>query len=407
MRKDTTATIRISRAQVLAAYLLVPAVLLGWAYFSTPLIDNNGGLDTDGVIYASMAGMEGLDSRAARVAPWCYRVLTPWLASLLPLETIQAFKALGLVTNALCLVLVYLLLRHSGMSHRVALLGQLWYGGIFWTLKFSFYSPCYIDDQTQLFLLTVLLLLVLRRYWFVPAVLALGVLQKESLVALIPLAQVARTCDTGWRTRGSLTYALALVALPAASLFAVRSAVTPLNDFDLFGEWGIDLRPLVDAGFWPRFLLAVFSGLGMLPVVVAARGRRALALLRRNPLWLTLAVVSTAMLFGGMDKSRLFLYLAPVMIWLVSHLTREEVDHPDWRSAAWLGSALVLHFYLGNHLTPMGTFEEYLVRLVPIHAPGPLLPTVLRTAGVVAAWSAIALLTGFEQSRRSGRLPTS
>ena len=42
---------------------------------------------------------------------------------------------------------------------------------------------------------------------------------------------------------------------------------------------------------WPRLLLAVFSGLGVLPLLVAVRARETAAFLGANPLWLRLESV--------------------------------------------------------------------------------------------------------------------
>jgi hypothetical protein len=381
------------------AYLALPLALTIAIFVTTPLTENNGGLDSDGVFYAAMAGMEGIDARGTQVAPWCYRVLTPALVALLPFETLLAFRVLVFISSYLSLVLLYLLIRRTKVSHPAALLAMVWYAGIFWTLKFSFYSPAYIDFQTQFLLLSILLGIVSRKWWIVVLLIGIGTLQKESLLLLSPVAWVHYARFHGWRTARSLRYAALLVVLPTVAWLAARSAVEPINEYSSLGVLVSTLQTSLDPAIWPRFTIAIFSGLGMLPLVVLANARRSLELLRRNPLWATLLALGALMLLGGVDKSRLFLYSAPALIWLVARITDDALE--QGRKAQWvsLAAALVLHLYLGHLFSPMGSFADYLNRMVPMHAPGPLTPTVVRLGAVVLGWTAILLWSRARESK--------
>jgi len=121
-------------------FLFLLMLILSW--LTTPLIKSHDGLDSDGVFYAAMARRANIpDDTTLIYAPWCWRVLTPYLSSKLPFDIVGDFKALAFVSNLISLMLLYGLLRRVNRSPKAALLGVLLYAGVFWTVKFSFYSP--------------------------------------------------------------------------------------------------------------------------------------------------------------------------------------------------------------------------------------------------------------------------
>ena len=60
----------------------------------------------------------------------------------------------------------------------------------------------------------------------------------------------------------------------------------------------------------------------------------------------------------------------------------------------WLVTTVVLHLYLGHHLTPMTTQEDYLNTLVPVHAaPGVEIGGFTRVGSVLLLWLAVTVCT--------------
>ena len=90
----------------LAFKVLTAAVLVTAVFLSTPITEKNAGFDSDGVHYAAMAGENSLSPRLAHVAPWCYRILTPYIASLLPFDGLTNFRVLAFISNILSLVVL-------------------------------------------------------------------------------------------------------------------------------------------------------------------------------------------------------------------------------------------------------------------------------------------------------------
>lgn len=377
---------RTALKERLLTWALLPLLVLTSIWLSTPLIEHNSGRDSDGVLYAAMAESKVADSAFSSTAPWCWRPLTPLLASLLPFSTIMDFKVLAFFSNWLSLILIYEILRRSNLSSVVAAIGVLFYAGIFWTVKFSFYSPCYVDAETQVFLLAVMLLMILRRHWALPLLIGVGALQKESLVLLAPIAFL----DYARLHRGprwsALLYLIALVILGIAGLAGARLAVDPVNQYSSLGTFLANVGRAAQIGFWPRLLLAAFSGLGMLPLVVCSRAGYSYRFLRESPQWLGMILVGILLLFGGVDKARLFLYVLPVVVLTASRIFEDYLRRPSRLVWAWMGSTLLLHLYIGHQLTPMTTYKEYLNWMVPTHAPGSLWPGFARLGLAAFIW---------------------
>jgi hypothetical protein len=373
---------------------------------TTPVTERNGGFDSDGVFYAAMAGDPRFPPALAAVPPWCWRPLTPRVVAALPVATLTGFRVVSIVATAGCLLLFYGLLLRLGASRGAAVVGLALYAGVFWAVKFSFYSPAYVDAPTQLVLLLVLWLVARERYGLVVPVLVLGALQKESLVALGLVAYAGRAARAGWRSREALGYLALVLSLPLLAHLAVRAlvpAAAPYSLAEVAGQAWAVLRPAM----WPRLVLEVYSGLGVLPLLLLHGWTDAARIAPREPAWRALVAVGAALLFGGVDKGRLFLYMLPaVVVWAVALLAGIRRRSDERRFRGWLLATLALHFYLGSYLTPVGAFPEYLARLVPIHSPGAAYVPVLASRLVLSAlWLGFTALV-LRRSARPARTPS-
>jgi hypothetical protein len=390
--------------------LLALALLLVLAIFRlTAITEYKGGFDWDGARYAAMAGASGVPSELAREAPFCHRVLTPWIVENLPGsgDVLGRFRRLGLWSCVLNLYLVGLLVRRHGADTLVAALAMLLHAGIFWTVKFSAYSPAYVDFQTQTFLLLVALLAPIgrARAWLVP-LFVLGTLQKEALLAFVPFALLASWRARPERTLGTFAFAALLVALPLAAWLAVRIAVTPANAYDPTDPLAY-LALLRDPDYRLRLVHAAISGLGLLPLVILLRPDVAWRELRAHPEWGVWLVTALALLFGGFDKERLFLYALPPLLVLASRAAGELRRRlPQGFFFAWAAVTLGVHLWLGHQLEPIPSFLDYVDRMLPLHASPRhrnYLGDDLLAVGLWAVASAALLLPAWSWgARRSG-----
>lgn len=383
----------------LVSRVLLPWVLLSIIAVSTPVTERAQGFDSDGKRYGAMADQSLFKSRYRHEAPWCWRVVTPFLASLLPFETLTNFRVLAFVSNWLSLVFLFGILRRSGFSPLLCQLGVLLYAGVFWSAKFFFYSPAYIDSGTQALLLAIVYLALRKATRGIPLLLAVGVLQKESLLFLAPVVWVDYARARGWSAKSTIGYGAALLAFPVFALIAVRTGIPATNDYSAFEMIRSQAARLATLDFWPRLGLAAFSGLGILPLVVALGPATARDALSRRPLWWVLASIAVLFLVFGEDKARLFLYLLPALVVAALQVIQTHVLH-RWldgvarvRAWAWIAVILALHLYLGHHFTGMGRFDDYLDRMVPMYASDDAITGgLVRVAVVVVLFGAATAL---------------
>lgn len=395
------------RMDRLAGYLLVPLALVGAIWLSTPVIENNYGFDEDGRFYGAMtlrlAGRLDPQLKSfSETAPFAGRVLTPWLAAVLPLPLdsatlpapLAAMRALGLLSSGASLAVLFELVRRMSGSSRAAFVAQALYAGVFWTVKFAAYSPAYIDSSMLLLILVALLCIVAGWFWSLVAVLCLAAAQKETTLFLLPAAIAA-----AWAGRDALRgrfplWVAAAVILPSAALLAARQVFpseNPYSSFDVVGR--VLSEQFLHASFWPLLLIELFSGLGLLPLITAVLATSLRDRLRREPAWLLALLCALPAILGGYDKSRLLLPLAAVLIPLVGAALAPMLERPRAPQAVWLGVVLALHGYLGHHFEPMGTFADYAARMAPIHAAPPK-PVAIGLARVLAVAAIFGVATG-------------
>ena len=373
------------------------ALLLGTVLFViTPVTDDGGGFTkSDGRYYGAMAGAEGFPEAFTRTAPWCHRPLTPFLVSLLPLDTLDGFRALAFASSVLSLLLMFAVARRAGLGEGPALLGIALYGGVFWAVRFSFFSPTYIDFQTQLFLLLIVYLTLADRRALLLGALALAALQKESLAAF-SVFPVAFLLTRAGRTRATLAWSAALVLTPFAAALAVRLLLPAVNDYSPLVMLE-HLERLTEPAFWPVLVQSLFTGLGALVPLLLLHHGPWVSYLRGAPYWYPYVVLAGILLFGGNDKSRLFLYALPLVTLLALKVVEALARVPArWRAAVWVVVLVAVHWHIAGTLRPIESVPEYLARLVPVHSKGTYVPFLVRNlvAALALAVATLALIFG-------------
>jgi len=329
-----------------------------------------------------MAGSSVFPPAMALDAPWCYRILTPALVKILPVKTLLGFRIVGFVSNILTLWIVYLLLRELRFRHISSLIGIVLYAGVFWTIKFTAYSPAYIDHQTCLFWVSAIYLAISQRFNWLALVLSIGVLQKESLLPL-SLFGIAEL----WASRESLGNRLLWIktALLIGSPLVVFVVVRLMIDGYSLAEFpenplvalSRNIAYVADRRFIPMFIQATFSGLGIMGIFVLVHSRKSLEYLWGRPSWLVLLGISSVFLFGGTDKARFFTYMVPLLVVLIVH----AIDKHDLSSRRWLLSVALLlgvHLYIGGHFKEMSLARDYVNEWVPRWADWKFLPYLYR-----------------------------
>jgi len=351
------------------AALAIAITLAVWV--TTPVTTENGGFDSDAAFYARLVDAPLFSAPPEVPPPYVYRVLTPRLVSWLPGPLLARFRTVALVADIATLALLFELFAAFDVGAAAAVFGVLLYAGVFWTLKFSFFSPGYVDHVTGLLLVGFVYLTARRRYVLATLVLAVSALQKESLplFGVFLAADIVATSGNRVTLRQLLGVAAALT-LPIATVLLVHLAVgVPAS-----GTVRNVLREgwrLLHPRFWPVFLQTTFSGLGLIPLALLSRRQECWAQCRRRPALVVFLVIAAAFLLGGVDKGRLFQYALPVLA-LLAAIAAESLAH-ELRGRFWIWAVVFLtaHFYLGNYLSPIGPRTVFLAKLVPEHVYAP------------------------------------
>ncbi len=404
----------LAPTEILLAAVVLPLAILVPTWLATPTPEHAGGLRADQLHYAAMALRDSAPERLSQVAPWCWRVLTPFQVSLWPIgaetfpDAIRHFKLLAFASNWLSLVLLFALLHRLGAGPAARVFGVLAYAGIHWTVKFSFRAPGYVDFQMQLLVIALLLCMVARRYWLALPLFALAAIQKETTLLLLPAVVLHRWNHRPERGVTDAAWLAGALALPLIALVWVRSAIVPVNDFSAADAVGRVLAgQLLDIAFWPRFGIAIFSGLGILPLLLAWRPRETAKFVRDEPHWGLVIACGLVALAGGVDKARLFLPMTPAVVVIAVCVWRpalRDIRHSR-RALAWMTITLLLNAYLGHHFEAMGEPGAALARLAPIHAQGSLASAWARLAIGAGVWcAATAGLRPFDSAAASARV---
>ncbi len=348
------------------------ALVLG-IYAATPLTPRNAGFDSDGLFYGAMALSLPELHELAHTAPYCWRPLTPWLAGALPrsdnAQLIANFRMLTLPATFASLLLLYALLRALRLPVSAAALGGALYAGLFWTLKFAYYSPAYVDYFAQTLLLAALLLTALGKPWLTLGVLCAGVFQRETILAAIPALIALRWQATRLRTGQERVWAGAVLALPLVLLAALRAFITPVNSYSSVAALAeVAAAQLRSAQFWSLLPVELAVGLGAIPLVALAAAHALPDTLRRLWPFAILLACGVPLAFGGPDKARLLLPLVPAAIVLA--IAAFDAAIRDWRRPAliaWLALLLASHGYIGHQFEPLDSTDKFFQRLAPLH----------------------------------------
>jgi len=206
----------LSAVAVGAIALRVDLYTIGTAAFADPGWDRH--------LYLEMAS-RGLGD--FQIAPYCWRILVPWLARVQPWTVQSGFLTISLVALMATGPVLYGLLRSTGASASSGAALVVLFFSLGWAVRYpaaDFWVP---DATAMLFTTTTMWLIVAKRWKLAALTMAVGVLSKESVLFVAPLA-------FSWHARSlvdweALRRALA-VAVPAALvLLLVRMVVSPRN----------------------------------------------------------------------------------------------------------------------------------------------------------------------------------
>lgn len=344
----------LSRRDVLIGLAAAAAILslnLSYVYRDLGFVHSpEAVLEGDHHLYISMAESpmgEPEDGRA-RDAPFCWRLLVPWLASQLVragMNVTTAFYALSTSSLFVFLLALYLHTRQRGLDEGPALLSLLLAGllpgGIRWYL-YQYPMP----DPWCLALLGLAFVAIEARRdaWLIPlGVLALGA--RESYLLVLPYYFLRRWQERsfGFALRKTLLYN----GLALAVFVAIRLSIDSGNTYDPVAI-AQDIARFRWRKLWVNQAYFVSIGtFGALLAIVWLLPGRLLRGLSRHPAELSVVVGAYLSLLLANNTDRLLVYALPVIVPAAASQLAEYRD-ASRTPLVWLGApllALQAYFY--------------------------------------------------------------
>jgi hypothetical protein len=294
---------------------------------------------------------------ATHTFPFAYRIGLPWLVHVLPFSHTTSFELLAWLAAGGAAAFAFALMRRLAAPAAVA-------APLAFALAVS--PPLLIvalregrnpDAVTMLFMMAATLLVVQRRPRALAATLLAGVLFREAVLFVIPLAY-AVWAVSAWDRRAAVR-TLAIGAPAVAAYLALRLAIPTVGESSvpgyagsLVGERGHVVRlGLESLATELRRMLSVFGPLWLL-APLALRGSR---FARRG---LALVACSLVSMTFALDWGRMIFLSAPVF-YPAGAFTLSR--RPRWRLATWIAfAALILGYaiYMDRHGVRHGIVEN-------------------------------------------------
>ncbi|MCD4761118.1 hypothetical protein K8R42_04430 [bacterium] len=352
-------------------YLMYVGLLLITFLTQAPLTLEQG-LGWDGVAYGQMATQLQAGQQVVADRPFCYRLGTPWLASLLTehLPLTSSFMLINLLPILFYPVLLLRLWRQFAMRDGVAWL-FIFIFVLSWhaTPRFNFFYPATPDPWLWFFVL--LLLPELRRsrlgtIWY-PLLMFVGVLFRE-LVLWVALAaligRILTTRRTDWRSDGELRRHLIALIGGAMALLLTHLLVEGTGEYTYLRA-GVGM-------FWhkpfPVWINGWFGAFGILLIPALCSWRWLQEWVRANPqaaVWL--GGLWLLGWFGGSDTIRIMFWSAPLaFVLLYDHYRAHTGFYHRW----WVLLLLLLVHLLSQRWgTPIPDYDPAAVSQLPLFTP--------------------------------------
>lgn len=379
---------------------LIPILLTAFYGLVTPLTNLNGGLSHDGQFYAAMVNSDAVNPFFLNHPPYCWRVLSPLLASLLPFSPLESLEVVHVTATLLTLLLVVAVLRELRFSTRTVIAGTLLYGTLFFGAQSAFYTPAMIDPLSHFFVWLTIFLTARKLYTTVLGVIFVGAFQREAILLLSPILYLMKA-ERESDYQKNLLYLAALIVsalIPSALMQLLVPTSIPYHPEAVLRL--TFLKQFGDLDFYPRFIIAFFSGLGVLPLLLLSFPKATLKIFRKHPSLPAFVIVGVVQLLGGTDKGRLFMAMVPGLV-LTSAFLMEEKSRADSLFFSWIFTVVSVQFVLNASGVTFFSLKQLDSWIAPIYTQYIPFDSYARLGVLIFLWLAVlAIYSTFQKENR-------
>lgn len=154
-------------------------------------------LRTDKIIYSHPFFVEPWDHHkyiemarhpfTFHIAPFCWRILVPLIAFILPFELQTNFMLITFFSIWFTAIVIYYLLKQLKFDYKLSFLGVIIYFSLGWVIKYVLFDFWLVDALSFLFIVLIIYSIVIKNDFLFILFSMLGILTKETILFAIPL----------------------------------------------------------------------------------------------------------------------------------------------------------------------------------------------------------------------------
>jgi len=280
--------------------------------------------------YIAMA-QAPFEGELALQAPFCWRILTPLIVHLLPVNYKLGFFAVSFLGLLATCLFLYVYQRRLGIGQMASLVGMILFVYLWPAVRYDLYDPYLVDPLAMAFVAGAFYLLITGRDKVLALWLALGVANKEVVLFVLPAWFCLQIKQGAHREPMALVWRTLKISAPALIVWGtLRLLIQPYNRYDYLEQMLIVIRGRYLAqglrGLAREIYAYSFGTWGVLFALLVLRPRDKLHYLLADwPSLVYLLVVFSQMIFAN-NTHRLLIYGFPVIIPLgvrtLEHITQ-------------------------------------------------------------------------------------
>jgi len=274
----------------------------------------------DTIAYVSM--IEG--NWITAPSPFKFRILVPFLASLLPLSPADSLRLISYLSLFFCYLLILLTCTKMGLNTNHSAIGLLVVWASTWHL-YNYYNPFLIDTFSLLILCVMIFALFSSSFFVFLTTALLGILARETTIFLVPVWLIMKE----WR-RSILVIAISAIVLLIPRHFLASGTDTTL--VSVFDRIGILHQPLTFAKnvflSWGFVWFLSMIGVWYLP-------SDKFALVAAVYISLLCAAIFSSLI--ATDTGRMFSILTPILVISSAQLYAELIKRKRLLALAFIG----------------------------------------------------------------------
>jgi hypothetical protein len=263
--------------------------------------------------YIAMAQQPFSSNQLVHQAPFCWRILTPWLVHFLPMDFSVSFYLITFLALCFSGYVFYFCMRALKLSSIISSLGVVLFMLVYTVTSFNMWDFYLTDPIGLMFVGISFYFLIVGKDWLLALVMAVGIANKETILIMVPVFFVYLLCRRRYSLFRSVLRTL-VVMTPCLIIFLViRLLIKPFNDYGL-GQITLTLTNYKSQGIFYALYSFSFGTWGIILSLFLLKPREKFSLLIKRLDLLVLVLLIYATLLIGNDAGRMLVYAYPVLI---------------------------------------------------------------------------------------------